>query len=730
MRHFILLAIILLVFGAASMNGCDAGVFDKVKKDIESTVKQVKEKVGEKTEEATEQVEEKHKDASTQSSSISCNGAKSVKTKKFCSDLDRAKSNIEYQYDLLMAFFQKLNAQDINELNSKDDSKKYIDNADIMPILKKLKSHVYRTGKTGVTGWYLNDASNLIDATFSILCFYDILKEYEIPRYDYDVAINIYSSYIFDFLDKYQELRSKAKSIGLVMKNRIFSINDVRVPFDGDCQGWVFTRTNCDVTHSLINQWKKSTDSIPNLYSNKTVLKSVKYFLSYVLEDTPCAETEGSIIAEVEKIDKMLAYSVPKEEIRETKTQPSSTDVEKKREKQIVQREEQNKIDDEKRKNLENAREYLKSNIKSDCSKLKKIGTKEECLVLINSIEQKYASFKDKFGDDSELRNTINEIITKRQEDIDVKISQIIDKGEKVNLKDIDELYFLSRYQQAIIYLSKNYELTSNIKRIKKTIDTTIRNTIKKIESNFAKAQKLHEKGEPFSARKILDPVMDEVSNFSDMIEARRDMGTSIKACIDSAVGDFDIVKFSNEVRAFDSKLISAETEVAQRKKQLPQWEEEAKKYKGLKVKGLYLGMDVDYAKMVLENLFNEKIEMSENEVTFKSGSITFDKNKKVSQIFIENTDKMFNMTNVSTSQFVKNFCKSYHIPEMTPYFNEEALLETYWTGFRYKSPKGFQIDIVKDMVSYMLLDSGTRLENVNYLIIKKIKKQRMGTFD
>ena len=59
MRHYILIAIMSLVFGNSFVADVNAGMFDKIKKGIESTVEQVKEKVGEKSEEATEQEEEK-----------------------------------------------------------------------------------------------------------------------------------------------------------------------------------------------------------------------------------------------------------------------------------------------------------------------------------------------------------------------------------------------------------------------------------------------------------------------------------------------------------------------------------------------------------------------------------------------------------------------------------------------------------------------------------------------
>ena len=334
-----------LVFGISFITSCKTGAFGEMKKALESGLEQIKEKVGEQAEEKGEeerergviesgkigeQIKEKHTDTSTQSSSISCTGAKSIKTKKFCRDLNRAKGNIQKQYSLLMMFFERLNPEDIDELNGKGHCHKYIDD-NLVPIIIKLDRA--RHGAFDCKRC-LSTASNLFTDDFYILAFSDIFEEYHVPKKDYDVAIKNYSLYVYDFLDKYQELRLQAKSIGLEMKHVVCRINGVSVfgLFSHD-EGYVFIRDNCGFSRELMYHWKESTKNIPNLYSNKTALKAVKYFLSYVLEDIPCARTEERIMAEIEKIDKKLVESVPKDQIKKTKSQPSSTDVEKKKSK-------------------------------------------------------------------------------------------------------------------------------------------------------------------------------------------------------------------------------------------------------------------------------------------------------------------------------------------------------------------------------------------------------------
>jgi len=243
-------------------------------------------------------------------------------------------------------------------------------------------------------------------------------------------------------------------------------------------------------------------------------------------------------------------------------------------------------------------------------------------LLSLRETKRNYALFKKEFGDDANLSNAIENNITKIQEGINQKFTHITDQSGKADLQTIPKLILLSNYQEAIIGLSTEKELSSNIEQIVKAIDNTIRNNINKFKSNFDKAKVLSKKGELLSARKLLGPLMNEISSFSDVLEeGSKNISTLIKKCIDNAIDNFDVKEFSNELEKFNSKLIYAEEEkkkiiakkkrkeeekkiIAKKKMKELKVTEIKKKFKDVKYGWSYLkwGMSVDDCRILVKH--------------------------------------------------------------------------------------------------------------------------------
>ena len=134
-------------------------------------------------------------------------------------------------------------------------------------------------------------------------------------------------------------------------------------------------------------------------------------------------------------------------------------------------------------------------------------------------------------------------------------------------------------------------------------------------------------------------------------------------------------------------------------------WAELQDGSKILKVKGLYLGMNIDDAYKVLSDKLVQGIEILQE----APGSpraiyylyegmpipiVTSDiKNRVTTMLLPEDiVDKLFNTTGLPAEDFAKKFVESYHISKMEPF--SEMMNNSLVTGWRFISPEGFSLII------------------------------------
>jgi len=144
-----------------------------------------------------------------------------------------------------------------------------------------------------------------------------------------------------------------------------------------------------------------------------------------------------------------------------------------------------------------------------------------------------------------------------------------------------------------------------------------------------------------------------------------------------------------------------------------------------LVVKGLYLGMYIEDASNIVSEKLGEKLKIGEDHASSESVNIDFDEYGKINFINIQDTNKLFGMSQIDTPEFVSKFRKAYNIPRMKMFFMEKNLFG-HTTGYRYISPKGFQVEITQQFAH----ESGQVLDNLNWLTIQKIEKKKKGSFD
>jgi len=153
-----------------------------------------------------------------------------------------------------------------------------------------------------------------------------------------------------------------------------------------------------------------------------------------------------------------------------------------------------------------------------------------------------------------------------------------------------------------------------------------------------------------------------------------------------------------------------------------------------IKVKGLYLGMYCKDAMKIIEDIFGEQVQMSkssdsEYEAYNYGATIRWGKDGYLTSIYIKDTDTFFDMQDVTTKEFVKDFCKAYKIPKMKYYEKKSPDPKGFLgignsTGYEYESPQGYRIHILDSAVY-----KARKFENNNHLTIAKTKKKK-GTFN
>lgn len=127
-------------------------------------------------------------------------------------------------------------------------------------------------------------------------------------------------------------------------------------------------------------------------------------------------------------------------------------------------------------------------------------------------------------------------------------------------------------------------------------------------------------------------------------------------------------------------------------------------KQETLKVKGLYIGMDIYEACEIINQYLDtstkvvEKVSDNNLEKTYScegiGAKIEANSDKKVKRIefFSAFVDKLFNVSHLDPEQFAKEFLSAYGIPEMKPFYEEDEFV--YMTGWEFISDFGFRVRI------------------------------------
>jgi hypothetical protein len=128
-------------------------------------------------------------------------------------------------------------------------------------------------------------------------------------------------------------------------------------------------------------------------------------------------------------------------------------------------------------------------------------------------------------------------------------------------------------------------------------------------------------------------------------------------------------------------------------------------KRQDLKVKGLYLGMDIKDVPAILKEYFGDDASFEVSDVRrseFSDGfcvkvgtytSIFADVKGIVETIWLEPPliNRLFNVQGIDATTYAKNFINSYKIPEMQP------IQDPNISGWQYSSPVGFKVTIFAD---------------------------------
>lgn len=118
---------------------------------------------------------------------------------------------------------------------------------------------------------------------------------------------------------------------------------------------------------------------------------------------------------------------------------------------------------------------------------------------------------------------------------------------------------------------------------------------------------------------------------------------------------------------------------------------------KVLKVKGLYLGMNIDEVPAILKNLLPKhevsQVKGDRHEYVVKidaglGGAIIANKDKKVEVMSFSRAivDDLFNSADMDAKSYAEKFMSSYNIPNMEPVPGKD-----WW---QYTSPDGFKVSI------------------------------------
>lgn len=266
-----------------------------------------------------------------------------------------------------------------------------------------------------------------------------------------------------------------------------------------------------------------------------------------------------------------------------------------------------------------------------------------------------------------------------------------------------------------IVYLKSGGEIEGKVKCYEDN----------KFAVEFSSGGKTAISSEQVQAVKFSEPSSKTVA-FEDMLTLRKDEGSTYvlkgriksyednKFAVVSKLGE-EITFSIGQVQAIEFKKVKKEKSqktIECHEQQAPSVKIEEDKTspkpvanygaRGPKIKGLYLGMNIEYARKQMAELLRKKVPkvgegwVEENRCAWgfweDSYCISAEKSdKKVRQIDLWNTwgivDKLFNAEGLSGKEFAQAFMNAYGIPSMEPCLSLPA-------SWRFTSPHGYEIII------------------------------------
>ena len=285
----------------------------------------------------------------------------SIKLKLFLKDLRKVQKHFDKQQKMMIQVLDTLTDDDIKLLKKANESSyrskeyynnlKQIDDFELRDLLKKndkLQNDRIKNLKKDTL-----EPVGLVKSRLTELFWYKQIlfrqHAYAIPKEDYDEALDKYSEFLIDVLDKTQTLREKAEERGLIgypipkeeynklELPRYSTIPVFLVSSEHDYKGNEDAKNT--LTRMLYTYWADPTynkEFQPILYSNKNILMAHKLWLEYILNNdiiNSCCNYEEKVMVEIERMDKRLAKLGGTAKVKKPKApeeqKPAETSTEK-----------------------------------------------------------------------------------------------------------------------------------------------------------------------------------------------------------------------------------------------------------------------------------------------------------------------------------------------------------------------------------------------------------------
>lgn len=231
--------------------------------------------------------------------------AENIKTKMFYKDIKKSAKYVDDQYKGLMTIFNALKPEDVELIN---DSMRVggarsvkIFNSKVDKGMKKIP----KLGTYGPKGVKFNDnhsggiPRNLLTRyVIHVGDYYEVfLETYRIPVQDHQMALERYSNYLIDLLDKFQELRAKQEEIGLHVTG-FPKINGRSIGMNTPCATFIGKSPSGDIgvafKNNVYDSWKRSTNKWMELYSDPNILTVQKLWFEFILTNDLAYNNSGN----------------------------------------------------------------------------------------------------------------------------------------------------------------------------------------------------------------------------------------------------------------------------------------------------------------------------------------------------------------------------------------------------------------------------------------------------